>query len=432
MKNFLSIPTRREFLKTSAVVGAAATGLSVARSAHAASDGDIKVGLIGCGGRGTGAAVNAMNAGKEVKLVAMADAFQDHAETSFQNAKKAKPDQVLVTPETIFSGFDAYKKLLASDVDVVILASTPHFRPKHLRAAVEAGKHIFCEKPVAVDAPGIRSVYESTKMAEEKKLNLVSGLCWRYHPGVQETMKRLLDGAIGDICAMQETYMCGMVGRRVERKPDMSEMEYQMRSWYYFNWLSGDHNTEQHVHSLDKSSWMMGDKPPLRVWGSGGKQTPKLGNIYDHFCVTYEYDNGVKTHAYCRQQPNCYSDTSDQYIGTKGTVNVLKHRIDGENKWRYKGPGGNMYDLEHKALFDAIRSGGEKYVNNGNYMATSTMLAIAGRMACYTGQALTWEQALASKEVLGPKSYAMDAEPPVMPEADGSYKAAVPGVTPFV
>ncbi len=430
MQNPKVSPTRRDFLKTSAVLGAAATGLSVARGAHAAASGDIRVGLIGCGGRGTGAAVNAMNAGPEVKLVAMGDAFQDHAETSFQNVKKAKPDQVLVTPETIFSGFDAYQKVLAADIDVVILAATPHFRPKHLRAAIEAGKHVFCEKPVAVDAPGIRSVYESTKMAEDKKLNIVSGLCWRYHPGVQETMKRLLDGAIGDVCAMQETYLCGMVGRQVDRKPGMSEMEFQMRNWYFFTWLSGDHNVEQHVHSLDKGSWMMRDKPPLRIWGCGGRQIPKPGNIYDHFCVTYEYENGVNMHAYCRQQPNCYNDTSDQFIGTKGTVNVLKHRIEGENEWRYRGPDGNMYDLEHQALFDAIREGG--YINDGDYTATSTMLAIAGRMACYTGQALTWEQALNSQEVLAPTSYAMEAEPPITPRADGSYEVAMPGVTQFV
>lgn len=431
MQNSRVIPTRRDFLKTSALAGAAATGLSLARGAHAAENGDIRVGLIGCGGRGTGAAVNAMNAGPEIKLVAMADAFQDHAEASFQNAKTAKPDQVLVTPETIFSGFDAYQKVLAADVDVVILAATPHFRPKHLRAAIDAGKHVFCEKPVAVDAPGIRSVYESTKLAEEKKLNIVSGLCWRYHPGVQETMKRLLDGAIGDVCSMQETYLCGMVGRQVDRKPGMSEMEFQMRSWYFFNWLSGDHNVEQHVHSLDKGSWMMGDKPPVRVWGCGGKQTPKLGNIFDHFCITYEYENGVKMHAYCRQQPGCkFNDTSDQYIGTKGTVNVLRHRIEGENEWRYDGPDGNMYDLEHQALFDAIRNGG--YINNGDYMATSTMLGIVGRMVGYTGDALTWEQAMNSQEVLGPQSYAMDAEPPVMPKPDGSYEVAIPGVTQFV
>ena len=421
--------SRRAFLKTSTAAAAMASTLSIGRSAHAQGSDALKVGLIGCGGRGTGAAVNALNADKSNKLVALADAFQNQLDNSLVQLKKAKPDQIDVTPDRCFVGFDAYQKLLDCGVDVVVLGSTPHFRPRHLKAAIEAGKHVFCEKPVAVDAPGVRSVLASTELADKKGLNIVSGLCWRYHPGVQETMQRVLDGAIGDICSMQETYITGLVGRKVKRTPEMSEMEFQMRSWYFFNWLSGDHNVEQHIHSLDKASWAMHDEPPIRAWGLGGKQLPKLGNIYDHLAVTYEYSGGVKLHAYCRQQGGCFNDTSDQYIGTKGTVNVLKHKIEGANPWRYKGPGGNMYDLEHQALFDAIRSGNR--INNGVYMARSTMLAILGRMVCYTGKAITWDEALNSNETLAPETYAWDAQPPVVPAEDGTYPVALPGITKF-
>ena len=424
---------RRDFLKSTAVAGAAAMGgLAMGRSAHAAGSDVLKVGLVGCGGRGTGAAANALEADTNTKLVALGDVFENQVQNSRKQLQKSAgiAPRVAVDDEHCFVGFDAYQKVIDSGVDVVVLGTPPAFRPEQLKACVEAGKHVFCEKPVAVDAPGIRSVLESSRQAKEKNLSIVSGLCWRYHNGVKETMQRLLDGAIGDIKSMQETYLCGMVGRSVEKTPAMSEMEFQMRSWYFFNWISGDFNVEQHVHSLDKASWMMGDKPPVAAWGIGGRQTPKLGNIYDHFGIVYEYENGVKLHAYCRQQSGCWSDVSDQYIGTKGTVNVLNHTINGENKWRFKGDGGNMYVLEHQALFNAIRSGKPK--NDGQYMSISSMLAIMGRMVGYTGKRITWDQAINSTQKLGLDKYSMDANPPVMPNKDGKYDIAVPGVTPFV
>lgn len=424
--------SRRRFLKAGALATAAGS-LPLARSVHAAGDDVLKVGLVGCGGRGTGAAMNALSADPNAKITALADAFADRAESSRAALSKREPDRVDVPDERCFVGFDAYQKLIDSGVDVVLLASTPHFRPEHLKACIDAGKHVFCEKPMAIDAPGVRSVMASAAAADEKGLNIVSGFCWRSHPAVQATMQQVLDGAIGDVVSIQETYLTGTLWHR-GRQPDDTEMMYQMRNWYYFDWLSGDFNTEQHIHSLDKASWAMGDKPPVRAWGLGGRQVrtemPKWGNIYDHHAVVYEYENGCHVHAYCRQQAGTHRDVSDLFFGTKGRADILGHRITGETEWRYDGPGGNMYELEHVALFKAIRDGNR--INDGHYMATSTMLGILGRMVDYTGQAVTWDQALNSELLLSPKEYAWDAEPPVVPDAEGNYPIAMPGITPLV
>ena len=245
-------------------------------------------------------------------------------------------------------------------------------------------------------------------------------------------MQRILDGAIGDILSIQETYLTGFLWHR-GREPDDTEMKYQMRNWYYFAWLSGDHNVEQHVHSLDKALWAFGDQPPVRAWGLGGRQVrtdPLYGDIYDHHAVVYEYPNNVKVHAYTRQQANCYRDTADHFLGTKGHADILKHTIDGENPWQYRGPKESMYELEHQAMFQAIRSG--EPINNGQYMAYSTMLGILGRMVNYTGQAITWEDAINSQETLAPDRYAWDAVPPTLPDENGRYPVASPGNTKFV
>jgi len=431
-------PSRRDFLKTSTLAagGALAGGLAIGRSAHAAGSDILKVALIGCGGRGTGAAGNALNADPHAKLVAMGDAFSDRLEGSLKALQGQYGKRVDVPKARRFTGFDAYQKVLQSGVDVVVLAEPPHFRPQHLKAAIEAGKHVFCEKPVAVDAPGVRSVLATCEAAKKKNLSIVSGLCWRYHHGVRETMKRVLDGTIGDLVAMQETYLTGLLWER-PRQPKWTEMEFQLRNWYYFTWLSGDHNVEQHVHSLDKALWAMHDEPPERAWGLGGRQVrtePKFGDIYDHHAVAYEYPKGVTVYSYTRQVPGgAYMDVSDVFTGTKGRANILRFQIDdlaGKPIWRFKGEGGNMYDIEHQALFCAIRSG--KPVNNGLYMARSTMLAIMGRMVNYTGKVLTWDEAINSKQDLSPKCYAWNAEPPTKPDKDGRYPVAMPGVTPFV
>lgn len=426
--------SRRDFLKVSASVAAGTAALALSRSVHAAGSDVLRVGLIGCGGRGTGAAANALSADPQTRLTALADVFPEKIGHTLKVTSGQFPDRVDVPPERQFVGFDAYQKLIASGVDVVLLAEPPHFRPRHLQAAIEAGKHVFCEKPVAVDAPGVRAVLESCQLAQQKGLSVVSGLCWRYHNGVRETMARVLDGAIGDVVGIQETYLTGFLWER-PRQPQWTEMEFQMRNWYYFTWLSGDFNVEQHVHSLDKALWAMHDEPPARAWGLGGRQVrtdKRFGDIYDHHAVVYEYANGVRVWAYCRQQAGCYSDVSDIIIGTKGRCNVLKHQIEdlsGKVVWKFQGQGGNMYELEHQALFRAIRSG--KPINNGVYMARSTMLAILGRMVDYTGRLLTWDEAIQSKQVLAPAAYSFEADPPVLPGPDGRYPIAMPGQTKF-
>lgn len=429
--------SRRKFIKgsTGTVVGAGiAGGLNIARSAHAAGDEVLKVGLIGCGGRGSGAAVNALNADKSVRLTAMADVFEDRLNGSLQRIKKIKPDQVVVDDDHQFVGFDAYQELIQSGVDVVLVAAASHFHPIFMKAAVDAGKHVFVEKPHAVDALGVRTVLAASEEAKKKNLSVVSGLTWRYHPGVRETMKRVLDGAIGELVAIQETYMHNPFRQyRRDRKPDWTEMEHQMHNWYHFNWLSGDDICQGLVHSLDKAAWAMREEPPVSAWGTGGREVctgPEHGDLFDHHAVVYEYASGVRVYGYSRGQNGCYSDVSDHILGTKGRCNVLKHRIEGETNWRYKGPKVNMYDIQHRELFDSIRAG--KPINNGLYMARSTMLAILGRMVTHTGQTITWDQAINSKEVLAPERYAWDADPPTKPDENGQYPIPLPGVTKFL
>lgn len=420
---------RRSFLKasTAAVVGGSlVSSLGPARMAHAAGDDTIKIGLIGCGGRGTGAAQNALKADENIKLVAMGDAFEDRLLASRDGLSKKWGEKMDVPDERCFTGFDAYKQVIDSDIDVVLLTTPPHFRPMQLRYAIEQGKHVFCEKPVAVDAPGVRHVMETTKMAKEKNLSIVSGLCWRYENGVRATIGRILDGAIGDVVAIQENYLTSTLWHRGD-KPEWSEMEYQMRNWLYFTWLSGDHIVEQHIHSLDKAVWLMGDTPPVKAVGLGGRQVrtdEKWGNIYDHFSVCYEWENGVKTFAYTRQMAGCKNNTDDYILGSKGRAVVLRNEItpnDGPT-WKYDGEKRSMYDIEHEKLFAGIRSG--NIINNGEYMSISTMVAIMGRMCCYTGQELTWEQAINSEEDLTPAAYEWGDIP--------TPEVAMPGKTKFV
>ena len=428
-----SIPSRRTFLKasTAAAATAAMVGpMAIGRSAHAAGSDILKVALVGCGGRGSGAAVYAMNAEPNVRLTVLADAFPDAIEGAKRNLGKQLGEKFAVTDDKCFVGFDAYKQAIATDVDVVLLCSPPHFRPAHLKAAIEGGKHVFCEKPVAVDAPGVRSVLETAAKAKEKNLSIVSGLCWRYDLGVRDTIKQIQDGAIGDIVTIQENYLTGTLWHR-GRKPEWSEMEYQMRNWLYFTWLSGDHNTEQHIHSLDKAMWLMNDQPPVSCYGTGGRQVrtgAEYGNVFDHHAVVYEWANGTKCFAFTRQMKGCFGEVEDHVYGTKGSAQILKNLVkSGKDTWRYKGDKPSMYDVEHKELFAGIRSG--NIINNGTYMSYSTLLAIMGRMATYTGQQISWEDAMASKEDLTPAAYAWGE---VKIPGATTTEVAVPGVTPFV
>jgi len=427
--------TRRTFLKSTAgLVGATVAGASVlSRNVHAAGSDVLKLGLVGCGGRGAGAAANALTADPNTRLTAVGDAFADQAEKAVKLLSEKFNDRVAVDPEHRFAGFDAHKQVIASGVDVVLLATPPHFRPMHLKACIEAGKHVFAEKPVAVDAPGIRSVLATCDAAKEKGLSVVSGLMYRHDPGMKETIRRLRDGAIGRIVAVQETYNVGPPWfRNRDRQAGWTEMEYQMRNWYPFTWLSGDHNVEQHVHSLDKAAWLLGDVPPERAWGSGGRQVRSeiaLGHIFDHHCVTYEYADGVRVYSHCRRIAGCYNNVSDVFLGAEGTCDLMKCRIDGPKPWRYEGPKTNKYVIEHEVLLKSVRDG--RPVNDGLHMTGSTMLAVIGRMATYTGKAITWEQAMNSQEDLSPARYAWDADPPILPDENGRYPIAAPGVTEF-
>jgi predicted dehydrogenase len=419
--------SRRQFLQTSAAVAATAV---VAQNAHAAGNDLLKVGLIGCGSRGTGAATQALQADKHVKLWAMGDAFRDRLEYSLARLLRdqAVTAKVDVSQDRQFVGFDAYRQVIQC-CDVVLLCTPPGFRPLHLRAAVDAGKHVFAEKPIAVDAPGVRQVLKTCAMARLRNLSIVSGLCLRYSTNYREMMRRLHDGALGAFRSLQANDLRGRIWHRV-RKPHWSDMEWQMRNWYYFTWLSGDFNVEQHVHNLDVCAWALGDRYPVKCVGMGGRAVrtgPEFGHIYDHFAVTYEYADGVKVFSNTRQQVGCKNDITVYAFGANGRA-VISERggqamaITGPKAWSSPVKDNDFYQTEHDELFASIRRGTP--INNGEYMCKSTMMAIMARMAAYTGQEITWQQAMASREDLSPARYEWGKMP--MPEV------ARPGVTRFV
>jgi predicted dehydrogenase len=426
--------SRRAFLKSSsaaAVGGLLAAPLVLSGRAHAAAADTLRIGLIGCGGRGTGAAHQALNADKNVVLTAIGDAFADQVTNSLATLKKAVPDRVKVDPDHCFAGLDAYQKVIDSGVDVVLLASPPGFRPAHVQAAVAAGKHMFCEKPVATDAPGIRTVLAAVEESKRRKLAWVAGFCWRYDFARREFFKRVHDGALGELRAIYGTYYTGPVKPMPPasaRKPGMTDLEWQIRNWYNFTWICGDSLVEQAVHSVDKMAWAMKDEMPTKAVAVGGRQIPAHGgNIFDHFEVNYEYQDGARGFLACRQQSGCYSQNADYLLGAKGqgTIGVRSKpelKAEGVN-WRYEGPTNDMYQTEHDELFASIRSG--KPIHDGLWMTHSCLMAIMGRMAAYTGQEITWEQALNSQETLVPAKldWEMEFEPPPI---------ALPGMTKFV
>jgi predicted dehydrogenase len=430
---------RREFLKasTAAAIGAGVLGnLSSMAGAYAAGDDTIKIGLIGCGGRGTGAASQALHTKGNVKLVAMGDAFKDRLEGCLKGLKNEfseQPERVAVTPDKQFTGFDAYQKVIAAGVDLIVLATPPGFRPIHVEAAVKAGKHVFMEKPVAVDAPGVRRVLAAAEEAKRKNLALGVGLQRHHQYEYIETIKRLQDGAIGDIHTARVYWNGDGVWVR-PRQAGQTEMEYQMRNWYYFNWLCGDHICEQHIHNLDVINWLKG-AAPVRANGMGGREVRKgkdYGEIYDHHAVEFEYADGSRMFSQCRHIPRCWSSVSEHAQGSKGHADISGSSIHvkGGESWKYSGKRANPYQVEHDDLFASIRDG--KPINEGEYGALSTMTSVLGRMATYSGKVIEWKDALASNIDLSPKSYAFDAEAPVQPDKDGNYAIAVPGMTKVV
>ena len=419
--------TRRHFVKNSSVFTAGSLLSTPYISKASTKEKVLKVGLIGIGGRGSGAAAQAMSADENVALTAIGDLFEDRIKLRSRILKARGRDKYQVTPETTFSGFDAYKKVIDSGVDVVILTSPPNFRPQHLEYAVEKGVHCFFEKPVAVDAPGVRKVIDLAKKAKEKNLGFMSGFCWRHHYPKQEIFKRIQDGGIGEVNAMYSTYNGGEVWKK-KREDGWGDLEAQVRNWNAHLWLSGDSIVEQAVHCIDMMQWAMGDQLPLHAEGSGGRQVyndpDKYGNIYDHFACVYQWDNGTKGYHFSRQQNGTVGSYEVELSGTKGTCSAKnRHAIfAGDNSWRYRGENNDMYQTEHDTLFSSIRKG--EPFNDGEKSAHSTMVAIMGRMASYTGQKITYEKALASKEDLTPPHLDWDKELPVP-------RPPVPGVTRF-
>lgn len=418
--------SRRDFLVTSAGLAAAATltPLSVARSAYGAGSDSLKVGIIGCGGRGTGAASDCMSADPGVTLTAAADVFQDRLDGSL--AALAGEEQfkgrMAVDNKHKFTGFDAYKELLASDVDIVCLATAPHFRAMHFEAAIAAGKHVFMEKPVGVDPTAVRRVLAAAEQATAKKRCVVAGTQRRHDPKYRALMERIRGGDIGSIVSARAWWNQGGLWVH-DRKPEYSDMEWMLRNWLYFTWTSGDHIVEQHVHNLDVINWAVGSHP-VKATAMGGRQVrtaPQYGNIFDHFAVEFEYPGGVTMTSMCRQIDGCASRVDEMVVGTEGSVKFGEGVIEGRKPFKYSGPGVNPYVEEHKHLIEAIRGG--TYINEAKNVAESTLTAIMGRISAYTGQEVTWEKVLNSKLDLSPKAYAFG--PVEMPAV------AIPGKTKF-
>ncbi len=425
--------SRRDFVGAAAAMARLAASGCISAEGRAQAADPIRVGLVGCGGRGSGAADDALKADAGVRITALGDLFPDHLASAKASIKSVAGDR-WQADDACFSGWDACQKVL-EHCDVVLLATPPAFRPAHLRLAIEAGKHVFFEKPVAVDAPGIRSVIESAKMAAEKKLACQSGFCFRANAGTEELMKRMHGGEIGDLVTMQVTYNTGLLWKHA-RQPSWTDMEWQLRNWLYFTWLSGDHIVEQHIHSIDKALWAAEGLAqrglrtlPVAATAMGGRQSrvePEWGHIFDHFACVYEFDGGVRCYTYCRQQGGTQGENNDRFFGTKGVgynsqFNEQHLTVAGKRVWTAK-KSGSPYVEEHRRMFASIRAGAP--LNDGVKAAHSTLMGIMGRMAAYTGQRITWEQALNSQESLLPAK--LEFGPLATPAV------AMPGKTKFV
>ncbi len=420
---------RRTFLSATS-----AAAVSAATHAFAAGgEGDIKIALIGCGGRGTGACSQALSAGSTVKLVAVVDPLAGKAQAALDILKQKHEGQVSVPPDQVFTEFGDWRKAFAL-ADVVLITTPPGPRPFLFEQAIQAGKHVFMEKPVAVDATGVRRVLAAAGEAKRKRLNVCVGFQRRYDPAYQEVVGRLHAGEIGDL-VYGRVYWNGTSRPGYPREPGEGELHYQIRNWYFFTWMSGDHILEQHCHNLDVANWVLQGRMPVRATGQGGRQVRRArenGTIFDHHTVEFEYADGFRLLSQCCQMGGkCVRDVSEHFHGLKGSANLA---ANGRFLLNGKPPGGerrrnraDAYQLEHDAFFENVRTGG--YRNDAEYAAYSTLMAVMGRMATYTGQAITWEQVLASQENLVPDDLSWDTPPPVQPDAEGWYPVAVPGTT---
>ncbi|MCD6394625.1 MAG: Gfo/Idh/MocA family oxidoreductase [Planctomycetes bacterium] len=426
--------TRRQFLKATTAAGSAAAlgAMQFAPNVFAAGSDVIRVGMIGCGGRNTGAAAQALTADKGARLVAMCDIFMDRVKGKRETLKRQKGDQVVVDDDHCFAGFDGYKHVIESS-DVVVIANAAKFHPLHAISAIKAGKHVFVEKPHGIDPAGIKLMRQAADIAKEKGLCLVSGLHSRYHAGYAETIKRIHDGAIGDIVSIEENFLRApyvVIGR----KEGLSEVEWQCSTQYHFHWLSGDDVVQSLVHNMDRASWALKDTAPIKCHGLGGRSSmtePIYGDVFDHHSVIYECADGVKIYAFCRTTNGCYNNSSSVVLGSKGRADITRCRISGETDWRWQGRSA-PYQIEHDVLFAGIRSG--KPVNNGDYMTRSTLITIMGQISCYTGKEVTWDQANKSDFYYPPKPEDCHdgMDPPVKPGDGGSYPVPKPGFTKMI
>ncbi len=423
----LSVPT----LAALGTLGASAAPAHAHRPSATRAEkqpGDYRLGVIGCGGRGAGAVVDFLNAAPQARLVAMADAFPDRlasARRALAGEDASIAGRIDAKDATCFVGFDAYKQLLSLELDVVILATPPHFRPIHFAAAVAAGKHCFIEKPVAVDPTGVRMVLAAAQAADQRNLRVVTGTQRRHQASYLEAMRKIQEGAIGSVVSGSCYWNQGGLWMN-ERRPEWSDMEWQLRNWLYFTWLSGDHIVEQHVHNLDVMNWAIGSTP-IRASGSGGRQvriSPAYGHVFDHFAIEYEYAGGVTITSMCRQIEGCDSRVEEVIVGTEGRMVLSpgRARIEGKHPWKFAGEDHNPYEQEHRDLVAAIAN--NQPLNEARRVAESTLTAIMGRMSAYTGKAVTWEKAMASELNLAPVGYELGAL-----EAG---EVAVPGRTPLI
>jgi len=408
-------------------------GLSLARSAHAAGSDVIRIGMVGCGGRCTGAAANAMDADPAVRLVAMTDIFPERVQGRRNALKNQKPDQVQVDDDHCFHGLDGYKQVIDA-VDIVLIACAAKFHPMYLKAGIEAGKHVFVEKPHAIDPLGVKVVNEATQLAKEKNIGILSGLQSRFHPAIRETIQRVQDGQIGDITSIEENFIRGPYGA-TNRPENMRELEIQYGNQYRFSWLCGDDVPQSLVHNLDRATWALHETPPVKCHGLGGRSSSQnlLGDVFDHNAVVYHYANGVRIYAFCRTTIGCYNENSSIIVGTKGTAYPLSGRITGENDWQFSGENENPYVVEHRELIKSIREG--KPLNCGEYMARSTLVGVMGQLSCYSGREVTWDQVTKSDYYIAPKpeECTWDMEPPTAADENGVYPVcATPGANKHV
>ena len=432
----MTLQSRRNFLKKGAILSATPIVAATfnAPHVHAAENNTLKLGIVGCGGRGCGAAGNAMDADPNVKLVAAADVFPERGKNGIAGLKDQYGDRIDVPEDRFFGGFDGYKKVLEQDIDIVLLTTPQHFRPIMIKDAIAAGKHVFAEKPVAVDGEGIRIIQEASAEAKKKGLNLVGGLVNRYGSSARELMKRIQDGAIGDVITARGDRMGGSFWMR-PRTEGQNEMEYQMTNWVNFNWMASEYINDVTIHQLDIALWSFGDATPVGAYGMGGRLSRAgvdTGDMYDSMAVVYEFADGRSLYAFSRQISGSFSRAYTTINGSKGhaIIGNLESKasifVNGKETQIERGKTSG-YIVEHKVLIDAVRSGGATYVNNADYMCNSTGCAILGRLCSYNGQYVTWEEML---ESVGdkPSEYSFDAVPPTLPNEKGLYKIALPCV----